>query len=91
MKKITKSQLMELVGGDIFSNGGDRSVIGNKEIETGPYPKLPYNDTSTYEKGQSTTTDRVFGRYRQNIPWFAVYSFGGTRPLVGNLNENEKD
>jgi hypothetical protein len=22
---------------------------------------------------------KFFGNYRQNIPWFAVYSFGGSR------------
>jgi hypothetical protein len=43
----------------------------------------------------STTTDKVFGRYRQNIPWFAVYSFGGSRtgglPInYGQFNEETK-
>lgn len=69
---------MELVGGDINSGGGDKPFSNDSEIETGPVEK-PYNDNSDYEKGQSTTGDRVFGRYRQNIPWFAVYSYGGTR------------
>ena len=77
-KKDLNEPVLELVGGDIFAGGGDRNVVSNSEIETGPVEK-PYNDTSDYEKGQSTTTDKVFGRYRQNIPWFAVYSFGGTR------------
>ena len=69
---------MELVGGDMNSSGGDKPFNGNSEIETGPVEK-PHNDNSDYEKGQATTGDRVFGRYRQNIPWFAVYSYGGTR------------
>lgn len=69
---------MELVGGDMNSGGGDKPFNGNSEIETGPVEK-PHNDNSDYEKGQATTGDRVFGRYRQNIPWFAVYSYGGTR------------
>ena len=78
MATIKKVTLDELVGGDIFSSGNDRNVTSNSEIETGPVDK-PFNDTSYYEKGMSTTTDKVFGHYRQNIPWFAVYSFGGTR------------
>jgi hypothetical protein len=78
MATFKKKNLNELVGGDIFSDGNDRNVVSNSEIETGPVDK-PFNDDSEYEKGQATTTDKVFGRYRQNIPWFAVYSFGGTR------------
>jgi hypothetical protein len=78
MVTFKKKELNELVGGDIGSDGGDRNVTSDTEIETGPVQK-PYNDDSDYEKGVSTTTDKVFGRYRQNIPWFAVYSFGGTR------------
>ena len=43
----------------------------------------------------STTTDKVFGRYRQNIPWFAVYSFGGSRTggisiNYGQFNEDKQ-
>jgi hypothetical protein len=83
--KINKKQLDELVGGDITSSGNQRNVTSNSEIETGPVDK-PYNDDSDYEKGASTTTDRVFGRYRQNIPWFAVYSFGGSR--TGGISVN---
>lgn len=78
MATIKKVTLDELVGGDIFASGNDRNVTSNSEIETGPVDK-PFNDTSYYEKGMSTTTDKVFAHYRQNIPWFAVYSFGGTR------------
>jgi len=78
MQTIKKKHLMELVGGDINSGGGDKPFNSDTEIETGPVEK-PYNDNSDYEKGQATTGDRVFGRYRQDIPWFAVYSYGGTR------------
>jgi hypothetical protein len=78
MQTIKKKDLMELVGGDINSGGGDKPFSNDSEIETGPVEK-PYNDNSDYEKGQATTGDRVFGRYRQDIPWFAVYSYGGTR------------
>ena len=94
MKRITKKQLDELVGGDFTSSGSDINIIGNREIQTGPIEK-PYNDDSTYEKGISTFTDVVFGRYRQNIPWFAVYSFGGIRTggitLNYGLSENKKN
>ena len=85
MATFKKKQLDELVGGDIYSDGGDRNQVNNSEIETGPYDKT-YDDDSYYEKNVSTTTDRVFARYRQNIPWFAVYSFGGSR--VGGLTIN---
>ena len=88
MNTFKKKDLNELVGGDMNSGGGDRNVTNDSEIETGPVQK-PYNDTSDYEKGQSTTSDKVFGRYRQNIPWFAVYSFGGTSFGV-SLRTNEE-
>jgi hypothetical protein len=78
MATFKKKEIVELVGGDIFADGNDRNVVSNSEIETGPVDK-PFNDDSEYEKGMPTTSDKVFGRYRQNIPWFAVYSFGGTR------------
>jgi hypothetical protein len=86
MKRIiSKKQLDELVGGDIFSDGGDRNQTGDTEIETGPVDK-PYDSNSDYQKGISTTADRVASRYRQNIPWFAVYSFGGSN--TGGLPMN---
>jgi hypothetical protein len=94
MATFKKKRLEELVGGDMTSNGGDRNVTNNSEIETGPVQK-DFKDTSYYEKGVSTTTDKVFGRYRQNIPWFAVYSFGGSRtggiPISYGLNEENKN
>lgn len=87
MSTFKKKDLNELVGGDIFTDGSDRNVTSNSEIETGPVQK-PYNDDSDYEKGVSTTTDKVFGRYRQNIPWFAVYSFGNRSGRgLGSLTE----
>ncbi len=90
MATYKKKELNELVGGDAFAGGGDRNVTSNSEIETGPVQK-PYNDNSDYEKGQSTTTDRAVGRYRQNIPWFAVYSFGGTRSGRGLPTQSALD
>lgn len=87
MATFKKKDLNELVGGDVFAGGNDRNVTSNSEIETGPVQK-PYNDDSDYEKGQSTTTDRVFGRYRQDIPWFAIYSFGGRS--IGNKTFESK-
>lgn len=91
MATFRKKQIEELVGGDFRSDGGDNK-LKNSEIETGPINKT-YDDDSYYEKGVSTTTDKVFGRYRQNIPWFAVYSFGGSRTgglsiNYGQFNEN---
>lgn len=90
MKNKNKNlNINELVGGDIYASSGDKPFNGNDEIETGPVQKA-YNDYSDYEKGQSTTTDKVFGRYRQNIPWFAVYSYGGMRSNVGPLTFESK-
>lgn len=71
-----KSEIDELVDSEGGVIDGDRNAVSNSEIETGPVDK-PFNDTSDYEKGLSTTTDRA-SRYRQNIPWFAVYSYGST-------------
>lgn len=94
MVTFKKKKLQELVGGDMTSSGGDRNVTNNSEIETGPVQK-DFKDKSSYEKGVSTTTDKVFGHYRQNIPWFAVYSFGGSRtggiPISYGLNEDNKN
>jgi hypothetical protein len=88
MNTFIKKQLQELVGGDINAVGNDRNATNDSEIEPGPVVQ-PYNDDAPYVKGRPTTSDKVFGRYRQNIPWFAVYSFGGTR-TGGTLNENKK-
>jgi predicted DNA-binding protein len=76
MRIIKKQEIEELVNSDGGAIGGDRNVTSNSEIETGPVQK-PWNDDSDYEKGVSTTTDRAT-RYRQNIPWFAVYFYRGS-------------
>lgn len=89
MDTIKNKQLKELVGGDISGGSNDRNVTNNSEIETGPVQK-PFNDNSDYETGVQTTTDKVAGRYRQNIPWFAVYSYGGaSRGLRNNIQEKK--
>lgn len=67
------NEFVDTEGGII---GGDRNVTDDSEIETGPIQKS-FKDTSDYEKGISTTTDRA-ARYRQDIPWFATYSTGGS-------------
>lgn len=88
-KKEFANKVNELVGGDMFAGGNDRKPTNNSEIETGPVVKT-YDDDSDYEKGQATTSDKVFGRYRQNIPWFAVYSYGGRRSQGGIITfENQ--
>jgi hypothetical protein len=89
MATFKKKDLNELVGGDIHSSGGDKNAVSNSEIETGPVANQ-WGDDSYYEKGQSTTTDKVFARYRQNIPWFAVYSFGGSSYARGITVEGTK-
>lgn len=90
MDSMENKEINELVGGDMNSSGGDKVTTSDSEIETGPVDK-PFNDNSDYEKGMSTTTDKVFGRYRQNIPWFAVYSYGGQSGAgrVKSLPENK--
>jgi hypothetical protein len=91
MPIIKKNQIEELVDSEGGAIGGDRNVTNNSEIETGPVQK-PWNDGSDYEKGMSTTTDRAT-RYRQNIPWFAVYSYRGTRGsgnIVGTTVSEKK-
>lgn len=80
-----KDNLEELVDSEGGSIGGDRNVTNNSEIETGPVQK-PWNDDSDYEKGVATTTDRAT-RYRQNIPWFAVYSYRGSSGRGLPINE----
>jgi hypothetical protein len=88
MPIIKKHELEELVGSDGEVIGGDRNVTSNSEIETGPVQK-PWNDNSDYEKGMSTTTDRAT-RYRQNIPWFAVYSYRSSSGRGLPINETNK-
>lgn len=86
MSNLKKTEIEEFVDSEGGIISGDRNATSNSEIETGPVDK-PFNDDSDYEKGVSTTTDRAT-RYRQNIPWFAVYSYRGSsaRPV----NETNK-
>jgi hypothetical protein len=86
--KITKQELEELVDSEGGMISGDRNVTNNSEIETGPVEK-PWNDNSDYEKGMATTTDRAT-RYRQNIPWFAVYSYRSASFRSISVNETSK-
>jgi hypothetical protein len=76
MSSVHKNEIDEFIDleGGIIS--GDKNTSNDSEIETGPVQK-PWNDASDYEKGVSTTTDRAT-RYRQDIPWFATYSYGDT-------------
>ena len=76
MKTLKKRELTELVGGDMYSDGSDKNVVGDSQIQTGPVT-VTYDNTSDYQPGMPTTTDKVASRYRQDIPWFAVYSYGG--------------
>lgn len=82
------AEIDEFVNADGGIISGDRNATSDSEIETGPVAK-PFNDTSDYEKGVSTTTDRA-ARYRQNIPWFAVYSYGGSHNRGLPVNESPK-
>ena len=83
-----KIELDEFVDGEGGIISGDRNVTNDSEVETGPVQK-PYNDDSDYEKGVSTTTDRA-ARYRQNIPWFAVYSYRSQSGRGLPVNETKK-
>lgn len=87
-KKIPVDNIEELVDSEGGVIDGDRNVSNDSEIETGPVQK-PYSDNSDYEKGVSTTTDRA-ARYRQNIPWFAVYSYQGNSGRNLPVNETNK-
>lgn len=84
---ITEQPIDELVDSEGGAISGDRNPSSDSEIETGPVQK-PFNDDSDYEKGISTTTDRA-SRYRQNIPWFAVYSYGATAGPIRRVDETK--
>lgn len=79
-------EFVDAEGGII--SGGDRNPTNDSEIETGPTQKT-WDDNSDYKKGLPTTTDRA-ARYRQNIPWFAVYSYRGNTGRNLPVNETEK-
>ena len=86
---LPKKDLQEFVTSDGgIIDGGDRNVSNNSEIETGPVQK-PWNDDSDYEKNVATTSDRA-ARYRQNIPWFAVYSYVGSTGRGTPINEKKR-
>jgi hypothetical protein len=85
---IAENPITELVDSEGSPISGDRNATSDSEIETGPVQK-PFNDDSDYEKGMSTTTDRAT-RYAQNIPWFAVYSYGQTAGPIARVNETKK-
>lgn len=85
MRINKKTELDEFVDSDGTFISGDRNVKSDSEIETGPVQK-PWNDDSEYEKGVATTTDRAT-RYRQNIPWFAVYSYRSSSGRGLPINE----
>lgn len=87
-EEYDKNELEEFVDSEGGIIGGDRNVTNNSEIETGPVQK-PWNDDSEYKKGMSTTTDRA-SRYRQNIPWFAVYSYRSASGRGMPINEKSK-
>lgn len=76
MKTLKKRELTELVGGDMYSDGGDKNILGDTEIQIGPVT-VSYDNSSDYEPGMPPTSDKVANRYRQDIPWFAVYTYGG--------------
>lgn len=89
-EEISVNNIEELVDSEGGVIDGDRNASNDSEIETGPVQK-PWDDNSDYEKGVSTTTDRAT-RYRQNIPWFAVYSYQGSsgRNLPISETKNKK-
>lgn len=87
-EEYDKNELEEFVDSEGGIIGGDRNVTNNSEIETGPVQK-PWNDDSEYKKGMPTTTDRA-SRYRQNIPWFAVYSYRSASGRGMPINEKSK-
>jgi hypothetical protein len=82
-----KQPVQEFVGSDGSIISGDRTPTNDSEIETGPVEK-PFNDDSDYEKGMSVTSDRA-SRYTQNIPWFAVYSYGANNGLNKGVYESK--
>ena len=88
MSTIKDKKIDEFVDSEGGIIGGDRNTTNDSEIETGP-PQKTWDDDSEYEKGMSTTTDRAT-RYRQNIPWFAVYSYRSASGRGMPVNERKK-
>jgi hypothetical protein len=82
--EIKLDELIDMDGtpieGDFTPSYGD--------IQTGPVAKS-YDDNSDYEKGVSTTSDRI-ARYAQPRSWWALYyGYGGTPYSHGNRPVSE--
>jgi hypothetical protein len=80
-------KLDELIDMDGTGIEGDFKP-GYSDIQTGPVAKS-FNDNSDYEKGISTTTDKM-ARYAQPRSWWALYyGYGGTPYSHGNRAVSE--
>lgn len=82
--EIKLDELIDMDGtpieGDFTPSYGD--------IQTGPVAKS-YDDNSDYEKGVSTTSDKI-ARYAQPRSWWALYyGYGGTPYSHGNRPVSE--
>lgn len=82
--EIKLDELIDMDGtpieGDFTPSYGD--------IQTGPVAKS-YDDNSDYEKGVSTTSDKM-ARYAQPRSWWALYyGYGGTPYSHGNRAVSE--
>ena len=82
--EIKLDELIDMDGtpieGDFTPSYGD--------IQTGPVAKS-FDDNSDYEKGISTTTDKI-ARYAQPRSWWALYyGYGGTPYSHGNRAVSE--
>lgn len=87
-KPITnETKLDELIDMDGTPIEGDFTPSYG-DIQTGPVAKS-YDDNSDYEKGISTTSDRI-ARYAQPRSWWALYyGYGGTPYSHGNRPVSE--
>ena len=89
-KPVTNEiKLDELVDMDMTSIEGDFTP-SYSDIQTGPVAKS-FNDGSDYEKGISTTTDKM-STYAQPRSWWALYyGYGGTPYSHGNKPVSESE
>jgi hypothetical protein len=87
-KPITNEiKLDELIDMDGTAIEGDFTPSYG-DIQTGPVAKS-YDDNSDYEKGISTTSDKM-ARYAQPRSWWALYyGYGGTPYSHGNRAVSE--
>jgi hypothetical protein len=87
-KPITnETKLDELIDMDGTPIEGDFTPSYG-DIQTGPVAKS-YDDNSDYEKGVSTTSDKI-ARYAQPRSWWALYyGYGGTPYSHGNRPVSE--